>query len=88
MPDHIEGRFKRHPRGFGFVRTATPFAEGDLYIAAEDSGGAMTGDVVQAEVRHGRRGDRSSGRVVEVVQRRAPIYGNHDQTRLGLDRRT
>lgn len=70
MPDQVEGRFKRHPRGFGFVRTATPFAEGDLYVAAEDTGGAMTGDVVQAEVRHGRRGDRSSGRVVEVVQRR------------------
>ncbi|HCD30554.1 MAG TPA: hypothetical protein DEQ73_08135, partial [Phycisphaerales bacterium] len=70
MPDQISGRFKRHPRGFGFVRTATPFAGGDLYIAAENTGGAMTGDVVQAEVRHGRRGDRSSGRVVEVVQRR------------------
>ena len=70
MPERIQGRFKRHPRGFGFIRPSTPFAEGDLYIAAEHTGGAMTGDVVHAEVRFGRRGDRSSGRVVEVVHRR------------------
>lgn len=70
----MTGRFKLHERGFGFVIPDTPNAHGDLFVPAEDTGGALTGDMVRATVhRRGRRGPggRSPfvGRIVEITQR-------------------
>lgn len=70
----MTGRFKRHERGFGFVIPDQPNAHGDLFIPAEDTNGALTGDMVRATVhRRGRQGPggRSPfvGRIAEITQR-------------------
>ena len=72
----LTGRLQCNPRGFGFV---TPLlAEGDdLYVAEEDLGGAMDGDLVVLEIRRKARGGGGgrrkalgpSGRVIKVLER-------------------
>jgi ribonuclease R len=59
----IEGTFKLNPRGFGFVMTDDPLHEGDLFIPADMTGGALTGDRVRAQVRRDRKraGFKSGG---------------------------
>jgi len=70
----MTGRFKRHERGFGFILPDTPNVHGDLFVPAENTGGALTGDMVRAQViRRGRRGPAGRspfiGRIVEITQR-------------------
>jgi len=70
--NRVTGHFRANPKGFGFVVPETPNAHGDLYVAPEDTGGAMNGDLVTATVR--KRGRRDGemlygGKVVEIVQR-------------------
>lgn len=77
-PVLIEGRFKRTSRGFGFV-IPVPRADGkpteDIFIAADQTADAANGDTVAVKVlqRKGAYGKRS-GRVVEVVDRRATNF--------------
>lgn len=77
----IEGTFKKNPKGFGFVRTDDPLHEGDLFIPAEMTGDALTGDRVRVRVRRDRRrgggggfgaGGRSPyvGEIIEVISRK------------------
>jgi ribonuclease R len=68
----VIGKFRANPRGFGFVMPLDPTSHGDLYISAEHTGGAMTGDTVAARVlKQGKRGGvtRVHGKIVEILER-------------------
>jgi ribonuclease R len=68
----VVGRFRRNPKGFGFVCPLAPNAHGDLFIPPDGTGDAMTGDVVLAKVNHrGRRGPdtRYTGEIINVMER-------------------
>ena len=82
MPDEIEGVLKLTQRGFGFLKTAIDYREGDLFVPQGETKDAVNGDKVR--VRVVRRGDRWNrgfgstptgarddvfGRVVEVLAR-------------------
>ena len=80
MPKRIVGTFQKSSRGFGFVTPKTATAQGDMFIPADCTGDAVTGDTVVArqmerDIRRGqRRGAqdrqrRSVGYIVEVVER-------------------
>jgi ribonuclease R len=82
MPEEIVGRFRKNPRGFGFVIPERSFREGDLFIPPDAVGDALTGDTVRAAVvRSYRGGDREvAGEIVEVVNRkRANFTGELSQ---------
>jgi ribonuclease R len=75
MGHEVTGRFKQHPRGFGFILPDQPNAHGDLFIPAGSTGDAITGDIVRAQVIHRKRKGPAGkspfvGRIVEVVERR------------------
>ncbi|MFA7236688.1 MAG: VacB/RNase II family 3'-5' exoribonuclease [Phycisphaeraceae bacterium] len=67
----ITGRFKLHERGFGFILPDSPNEHGDLFVPPGDNLGALTGDMVRAEVSHRKRGREAgvTGRIVEILQR-------------------
>ncbi|HEY3242454.1 MAG TPA: ribonuclease R [Phycisphaerae bacterium] len=68
----IVGKFRLNQRGFGFVIPDVPNAHGDLYVPAEATAGAITGDTVRAVVtRRGKRDGRMmyEGRIENVIQR-------------------
>ncbi len=72
MGKEMVGKFRSHPRGFGFVVPETPNAHGDLFIPPGQSGAAMDGDTVRATVR--KRGEkdgemRYAGKIVEIIKR-------------------
>ncbi len=69
--EEVTGVLRLKPRGFGFVRTDHPFREGDLFIPPGGARDAISGDRVRARVVHsgGRRGERVSGRILEVLER-------------------
>ncbi len=78
----IEGSFKLNPKGFGFVRTDDPLHEGDLFIPAEMTNGALSGDRVRARVKRERQrggggggfgaGGRSPyvGEIIKIIERK------------------
>ena len=88
--DETVGRIRISARGngSGFVMPDVPSREGDLYVSASDTGGAISGDRVRvAVVRQGRDWDRApdarpTGRVVEVIARAQTRFAG----RLELDR--
>lgn len=65
----LQGRFSANPRGFGFI---IPETGEDLYVASEDTMGAMDGDTVLYKV-VGKAGggdrDRREAVVTEVAER-------------------
>ena len=66
------GVFQRTEKGFGFVRLRTdrPAAEQkDVYIPADCSGNAATGDLVVVQVDRRRRGPGPRGAIVDIVER-------------------
>ncbi|MGD2175684.1 MAG: ribonuclease R, partial [Candidatus Brocadiaceae bacterium] len=72
----LVGRLQCNPRGFAFLIPVKEDEE-DVYVAEEDMGEAMHGDLVAVEVHHkrgrGRRGRRRlgpAGRVIKVIERR------------------
>lgn len=70
----ILGKFQRTSKGFGFVRPMRPGAAGnrdlDIFVSAEDSADAATGDVVRVKISSERNRSRNSqGRIVEIVER-------------------
>jgi len=68
----ITGKFKANQKGFGFVIPHEPMA-GDLFIPADRTTGAMTGDIVVAKVEKKKgkhRGQmRYSGRILQILER-------------------
>jgi len=88
--DEITGTFQRSPRGFGFIRPDVKVREGQIYVGAEETLGALTGDRVRASVRRDRKRE-SSGRggfgpqfvasIIEVVERKRSSYAATMQKR-------
>lgn len=69
------GRLSRHPKGFGFLISDDPEVE-DLYINANDLGGAMHNDRVVARIRRPASVDelsgtrfRAEGEVIRILKR-------------------
>ena len=78
MPDEVEGVFRLNRRGFGFVICDTASQEGDLFIPATNTGGALGGDRVRASIT-GRRAHRGNanqpqGRIDEVLERANTVF--------------
>lgn len=61
----IVGRISMSRRGYAFVEAD----EGDIYIAARDTGGAMHRDTVSVRLMASQRGRGRSGAVVKVLER-------------------
>ncbi|HJJ13216.1 MAG TPA: ribonuclease R [Clostridiaceae bacterium] len=62
----IEGIFRRHERGFGFVILADE--EDDIYIAKEDSKDAFSGDRVLVKLKKKSCGARQEGIILKVIE--------------------
>lgn len=62
----IEGIFRRHERGFGFVILEDE--EHDIYIAKEDSKDAFSGDRVLVKLKKKSRGARQEGIILKVIE--------------------
>ena len=70
--NEVLGSFRQNRRGFGFVVPTDPASHEDLYIPQGENGGAMTGDIVRAQISsRGQRDGRTlfTGRIVEVISR-------------------
>src|SRR5688500_18881115 len=68
----IIGTYRQNRKGFGFVIPRDPTSHEDLYIPAEQNGGAITGDVVAAKVTKSERRDGKEmfeGRILEIIER-------------------
>jgi ribonuclease R len=71
MSNRIIGTFRANERGFGFILPLEPNAHGDLFVAPDDTAGAMNGDTVSAQVekRNFRGQSRLSGVITEIIER-------------------
>lgn len=68
----VIGPYRQTRRGFGFVMPTQPAGHEDLFIAPEDNGGAITGDIVRAQItgRYRREGRQMfEGRIIAIEQR-------------------
>ncbi len=92
LPSEVEGQIKITARGFGFVVTDTPYREGDLFIPANATSDAITGDRVRAAVTRkaratgrgsGERELRTSGRVISVLERKKTRFTGTIEKRKG-----
>jgi len=83
MSSVVVGTFRANQKGFGFVVPTDLNAHGDLFIAPEDCGEAMSGDTVAARpMRKGyRKGEmRYNGVIVEIIKRgNTRLVGNLDR---------
>ena len=73
----VVGRFKKHAKGFGFIIPNDPTTHGDLFVPPGQTGEALTGDEVRAEVVRDNRGRRKgsvSGRIVEILNRKQAAF--------------
>ncbi|MBN1394457.1 MAG: ribonuclease R [Pirellulales bacterium] len=72
-PNRLLGVFQRTQQGFGFVRLrgeSSGAEKKDIYIPADKSGDAATGDVVTVRIDRKRRGGPGPrGEIVEIVER-------------------
>jgi ribonuclease R len=71
-PIEMHGRFRAHPRGFGFVTPDDPTFAADLFVPEGETRGALTGDKVVARiVRRSKREGRTAytGEVVQILER-------------------
>ncbi len=70
--DTIVGTYRHNRKGFGFVIPRDPEGHEDLYISEGENAGAITGDVVSAQiVSRSNRGGKQllTGRVMEIIER-------------------
>ncbi len=81
------GSFRKNPKGFGFIIPRDPIAHGDLFVPAGQSMDALSGDIVRADVVHGRRGGEGKspyvGRIVEILERKRSSYAGTLQKQGG-----
>ncbi|MCA9259317.1 MAG: RNB domain-containing ribonuclease, partial [Planctomycetales bacterium] len=75
----VEGRFRRHDRGFGFVRPLEGLTGDrevdDIFVPATATGDAASGDLVVVRVSRKRMGRPNlSGEITEILERRATRF--------------
>ncbi len=85
-PRRVAGTYRANPKGFGFLIPDAPRIHGDLYVPANASMGAMTGDRVTAEVR--KKGKRDGkmlfeAKVTEILQRGQSRFVGNLQRQAG-----
>lgn len=71
-PKEMHGRFRAHPKGFGFVTPDDPTFAADLFVPEGATRGARTGDRVVARItRSGRREGRIAytGLITDITER-------------------
>ncbi|MBA3543657.1 MAG: ribonuclease R [Chthoniobacterales bacterium] len=87
--DLVTGKLQIHQAGFGFLSREGAAGQGDIFIAAENTGTAMNGDRVVARITRdanyarARSGsNRPEGRVIRILERaHDTIVGTLQQTR-------
>lgn len=79
LPDsgELTGVFRGTMKGFGFVQPDNPVRDGDIFIPAENTGGALSGDRVRITFGRDRRRERYAGlgkqfrgQVVDIIERK------------------
>jgi len=80
-PGSLVAVFSAHPNGFGFADLTGQ--RGSLFIPPKDIGGALDGDIVRVQQRQGRGRQRTTARVVEVLERRHRRVRGHLQNDQG-----
>ncbi len=63
----IQGTYLANNKGFGFVKIDE--SSSDIFIAKENSKGAMNNDIVEIKLLEGRKGNHIEGQVVNIVRR-------------------
>jgi len=69
VSNEITGVFKANARGYGFIAPEQTGMEGDLFIPANATGNAMTGDRVVAKIKRQKDQDRFTGEIVRILDR-------------------
>ncbi len=81
------GTFRKNPKGFGFIIPRDAIAHGDLFVPAGNTMDALSGDLVRADVIHGRRGGEGKspyvGQIVEILERKRSCYSGTIQKQGG-----
>ena len=82
------GTFRKNARGFGFVQPLSHVREGSIFVPAEETGDALTGDTVRVKLSRDRKpgpggADAFVGSVIEVVTRKRTSYTGALQKRGG-----
>ena len=76
----IEGIFRRHERGFGFVIVEDQ--EDDIYIAKEDSKDAFSGDRVLVKLKKKSNGAKQEGIILKVIEhKKDTLVGNFQKNK-------
>lgn len=74
------GHFIAHARGFGFVETED--REEDIFIPESRVNGAFHGDMVQVRILPGKRGKRTEGEIVQILERgTATLVGTYESSK-------
>ncbi len=67
--NEVTGVFKANPRGYGFITPEQSDVEGELFIPANATGNAMTGDRVVAKITRRKGQTRLNGEIVRILDR-------------------
>jgi ribonuclease R len=75
----VIGSFRKNPRGFGFVEPEVAVREKSVFIPAEGTGDALSGDTVRIRLERDERGRGAVGpgwigQIVEVVKRKRSSF--------------
>lgn len=69
VSNEITGIFRANARGYGFITPQQTTMDGDLFIPANATGNAMTGDRVVAKIVRKKNQDRLTGEIIRVLER-------------------
>jgi len=69
VSNEVTGTFRANARGYGFITPQQTIMDGDLFIPANATGNAMTGDRVVARITRKKDQDRHTGEIVRVLER-------------------
>ncbi|HRJ49760.1 MAG TPA: VacB/RNase II family 3'-5' exoribonuclease, partial [Phycisphaerales bacterium] len=70
----VEGTFRKNARGFGFVEPSHAYREGSVFVPADQTSDALSGDTVRVQIVRDRRDNRFAGRIVEVIARKRSSF--------------
>ena len=63
----IEGNYRKHQKGFGFVKIEGQ--EKEIFIAKENSKGALNEDYVQVKIISDGNGDKNAeGKIIKIIR--------------------